>query len=78
MLFRSLLQQGFEQQYLGRVLSISSSVQLVVAPVALSVSGIFAELCGVQNWFIVAGVLTLAAASLIVGVPSIRSCDQKP
>ena len=77
-MYTPLLQQGFEQQYLGRVLSISSSVQLVVAPVALSVSGIFAELCGVQNWFIVAGVLTLAAASLIVGVPSIRSCDQKP
>ena len=77
-MYTPLLQQGFEQQYLGRVLSISSSVQLVVAPVALSVSGIFAELCGVQNWFIVAGVLTLDAASLIVGVPSIRSCDQKP
>ena len=76
-MYTPLLQQGFEPQYLGRVLSISSSVQLVVAPVALSVSGAFAEFCGVQNWFLIAGGLTLAAAFLIIGVPSIRSCDQK-
>lgn len=50
---------------------------LICAPVGLSVSGILAEIFGVENWFIIAGVILLIAAVLCVLIPEIRNCDKK-
>ena len=75
-MYTPLLQSNFEARYLGRVLSLSSSIRLLSGPLGLIVSGIFAERYGVENWFLIAGVLVLAASVLCVAVPSVRICDE--
>ncbi|MBC8569879.1 MFS transporter [Zongyangia hominis] len=74
-MYTPLLQQSFEGRYLGRVMALSSSIMVICSPIGLSLSGAFAEVFGVQNWFIVAGLLTLLAAALCVLVPSVAHCD---
>ena len=70
-----LLQSNFEAKYLGRVLSLSSSIRLISGPVGLSLSGLFAEAYGVEKWFLIAGALVLLAAFLCLAVPAVRGCD---
>lgn len=74
-MYTPLLQSGFEAKYLGRVLSLSSSIRLLSGPLGLVVSGAFAEKYGVEKWFLIAGGLVLAAALLCLAVPSVRRCD---
>ena len=74
-MYTPLLQSGFEAKYLGRVLSLSSSIRLLSGPLGLVVSGPFAEKYGVEKWFLIAGGLVLAAALLCLAVPPVRRCD---
>lgn len=74
-MFTPLLQSCFEAECLGRVLSLSASIRLLSGPVGLSFSGVFAETFGVENWFVLAGALVLAAGALCLGIPSVRNCD---
>lgn len=75
-MFTPLLQSKFEPEYLGRVISLSSSIRVICSPVGLSLSGVFAEMFGVEKWFLIAGGLTLLAAILCLGIPTIRECDR--
>ncbi len=75
--FTPLLQNNFEAKYLGRVLSLSSSIRLISGPIGLAVSGIFAEKYGVEKWFLIAGGLVLLASFLCIMVPSVRNCDNE-
>ncbi len=74
-MYTPLLQSSFEAKYLGRVISLSSSIRLITAPIGLSLSGVFAEVYGVENWFFIAGVLVLFAAFLCFAVPVVRYSD---
>lgn len=74
-MYTPLLQSNFEAKYLGRVLSLSSSIRLLSGPVGLAVSGVFAEKFGVEKWFLVAGGLVFLAAVLCLAIPAVRSCD---
>lgn len=74
-IYTPLLQSNFEAKYLGRVLSLSSSIRLISGPVGLSLSGVFAEKYGVEKWFLIAGALVLLAAFLCLTVPAVRNCD---
>ena len=74
-IYTPLLQSNFEAKYLGRVLSLSSSIRLISGPVGLSLSGLFAEAYGVEKWFLIAGALVLLAAFLCLAVPAVRGCD---
>lgn len=76
-MYTPILQSSFESQYLGRVMSLTGSIRLICAPVGLSVSGILAEVFGVENWFIIAGMILLTAAALCIFIPEIRNCDKK-
>lgn len=75
-MYTPLLQSNFEAKYLGRVLSLSSSIRLLSGPLGLIVSGVLAERYGVEKWFLIAGGLVLLAAFLCLAVPDVRSCDQ--
>lgn len=75
--FTPLLQSNFEAKYLGRVLSLSSSIRLLSGPIGLAASGVFAEKYGVDKWFLIAGGLVLLASCLCLMVPSVRNCDNK-
>lgn len=75
--YTPLLQSNFEAKYLGRVLSLSSSIRLLSGPIGLAVSGVFAEKYGADKWFLIAGGLVLFASFLCIMVPCVRNCDNK-
>ena len=75
-MYTPLLQEKFEERYMGRVISITSSIRLIAGPLALVVSGIFADYFGEENWFLVAGVIVTVAALCCLLISSIRDCDK--
>lgn len=75
--YTPLLQSNFEAKYLGRVLSLSSSIRLISGPVGLAVSGVIAGKYGVDKWFLIAGGLVLLASFLCIMVTSVRNCDNR-
>lgn len=75
-MYTPILQERFEEKYMGRVLSITGSIRLITGPVALVISGIFADYFGEENWFLVAGVIVTIAAICCIAIPSIRNCDK--
>lgn len=74
-MFTPILQSHFQEEYLGRVMSLTGSLRYFCGPMALILSGILSEIWGAQLWFLIAGVLTMLAAMLILAVPVIRRCD---
>lgn len=76
-MYTPLLQQSFQEQHMGRVLSLSQSIQYLAGPIGLGFSGVYTEVAGVENWFLLAGIITLVAALICFSVPSIRNCDEE-
>lgn len=74
----ALFQERIAPECLGRVFSLSMSMMSVAMPVGLMLSGAFAEVIGVHNWFLISGVLVMAISALMMLLPSIRSLDEKP
>ncbi|MCF0134435.1 MAG: MFS transporter, partial [Blautia sp.] len=72
-MYTPLLQKSFPEEYLGRVLSLTASLRLILGPLALAVSGVVTDVFGVTVWFLVAGILVLIAAAILMAVPVIRS-----
>lgn len=70
----AIFQTKIHPDYLGRVLSLSSSISMIAMPVGLVLSGAFAELIGVEKWFLLLGVFTVLLALFSVLLPSIRKC----
>ena len=74
----ALFQERIAPECLGRVFSLSMSMMSVAMPVGLMLSGAFAEVIGVHNWFLISGVLVMGISVLLMSLPSIRSLDEKP
>lgn len=55
----AIYQTRIDHQYLGRVLSLTSSIGLVAMPLGLILSGTFADVIGVNRWFAISGGLVL-------------------
>ncbi len=55
----AVYQTRIEEEYLGRVLSLTSSIGLIAMPLGLILSGTFADVIGVNRWFAVSGGLIL-------------------
>lgn len=55
----AIYQTRIEEKYLGRVLSLTSSMGLIAMPMGLILSGTFADVIGVNRWFALSGTLTL-------------------
>lgn len=75
--YMTLLQEKIAPEYLGRVISLSGSIMMVATPIGLLISGFFAEVVGIGNWFAISGVLILAISFLCLIVPSVRKVDLK-
>jgi len=72
----AIFQFKFKEQYLGRVLSLSTSLGMIAMPLGLVLSGSFADVIGVEKWFLISGVLTVIISVICYLMPSIRhSCD---
>lgn len=70
----SILQMKFEAEYLGRVMSLTSSITMFAMPIGLILAGAFAEVIGVEKWFFISGVATILIALFSMISPSLRHC----
>lgn len=60
----SVFQTRIQEEYLGRVLTLSNSMQNLSMPVGLLFAGVFAEVIGVEHWFFLSGILTLILSAV--------------
>jgi len=76
-MYTPILQSNFEAKYLGRVMSLTTSIRVICSPIGLGISGVFAEVFGVEKWFLVAGGILFLATIICASVQTIRNCDKK-
>lgn len=69
----AILQTKIQPQYLGRVLSLSTSMSMIAMPVGLILSGAFTEVIGVNNWFLLSGIAAVLLTIFSLILPSLRS-----
>jgi len=74
-MYNSVLQRSVDEQYTGRIMSLSSSIKFISAPIGLSLSGFVADYFGVEKWFMIAGIITIIAATLCFVIPDIRNYE---
>ena len=70
----AIFQLKIREEYLGRIFSLSSSVSMVAMPLGLVLSGTFAEMMGIEKWFLFSGVFTVALAVVTLLLPSLKDC----
>lgn len=70
----AIYQSKIRSEYLGRVLSLSSSLAMFAMPIGLILSGAFAEKIGIENWFLISGILSVILAVIYFLIPSLRNC----
>ena len=70
----SIYQIKIQGEYLGRALSLSSSISMVAMPLGLVLSGALAGPLGIENWFLISGGATLVIAVLALTLPALRHC----
>ena len=70
----AIFQLKIKPEYLGRVFSLSSSLAMVAMPLGLILSGAFAEVIGVENWFLISGISAVVLALVCAILPSLRNC----
>lgn len=71
----ALIQEKIQPEYLGRVFGLFGSIVSLAMPVGLIVSGIFADLIGVNRWFMLSGLAIIGLAVFSIWIPSIRNLD---
>jgi len=69
----AIYQLKIKEEFLGRVLSLSSSLGMIAMPLGLILSGSFAEIIGVNKWFFLSGILTVGIAIISYKLPSLRN-----
>lgn len=69
----AILQTKIQPQYLGRVLSLSTSMSMIAMPIGLILSGAFTEVIGVNNWFLLSGIAAVLLTIFSLILPSLRS-----
>jgi len=74
-LFMTIIQEKIHVEYLGRVVSVASSIMAFAAPIGLMFSGAFAEQIGIHNWFVICGVVAILCVGFCLITKSIRNLD---
>lgn len=73
----SLFQKKIKPEFLGRVFSLTGSIISLAMPVGLILSGLFADKIGVNNWFLISGILIVGIGVACPLVPAVKSLDEK-
>ncbi|MCC0648697.1 MFS transporter [Clostridioides sp. ZZV15-6598] len=68
----SIFQMKFKSEYLGRVLSLSSSLTMFAMPLGLILSGLFVDIIGISNWFFISGIATVIISFFSMMMPSLK------
>lgn len=71
----AIYQTRVEEQYLGRVLSLTGSVVTITMPIGLALSAIFTDRIGIGNWFFILGVTTILLALVTSMLPSLKKVE---
>jgi DHA3 family macrolide efflux protein-like MFS transporter len=72
----ALLQERIPPEFLGRVFGLIGSVSSLAMLVGLVVVGIFGDIIGVNNTFVIAGGIVILIAVALVLIPSVRHIDK--
>ncbi len=70
----AIVQTLIPNEYLGRVFSTIRSSSILIMPLSLSVSGFAVEVLGVDNWFLLLGVLIVLLSLSLKLFPSLKNC----
>lgn len=73
----SLFQEKIKPEFLGRVFSLTGSIISLAMPVGLILSGLLADKIGVNNWFLISGILIVGIGVACPLVPAVKSLDEK-
>ena len=73
----ALFQEKIKPEYLGRVFSLTGSIMSLAMPVGLILSGLFADRIGVNNWFLISGILIIVIAIICPFIPVIKGLDEQ-
>lgn len=73
----ALIQEKIQPEYLGRVFGLFGSIMSLAMPLGLIVSGIFADIIGVNRWFMISGFAIMGLALLSAILPVIRKLDKR-
>lgn len=71
----AVFQEKVKPEYLGRVVSLLSSVVSLTMPLGLVISGPLAEKFGVEKWFIICGIGIIIVALAAFFLPSLMKID---
>ncbi len=71
----AVLQKRVPSEKLGRVMGLYTTASALSSPLGLTIAGSFAELTGVANWFVIAGVAVSIGGLLLAGIPVLRRLD---
>lgn len=71
----ALIQEKVNPEYLGRVFGLMGSIMSLAMPIGLIVSGLFADIIGINNWFLLSGVGIVGLSVLCIINPGIRRMD---
>lgn len=63
--FMAMIQRSFEQEMLGRVISLVTSIMMLASPIGLLLAGPVVDRYGMQIWFLGSGVVVMLTALFI-------------
>ena len=73
----AILQSLVPSEMLGRVFSLMMSACAAMAPLGLLIAGPVVDRVGVQFWFVLTGVVTLAASAVGFLIPAVRCLENR-
>lgn len=74
-LFMTLLQQKVAPEEMGRIFSITGSLQSLAGPVGLALAGIAARWVPLIQFFVLSGIAIVVCGLLMLWIPSVRRLD---
>lgn len=73
----SVYQTKIRHEYLGRVFSLTMSINLLSMPIGLGLSGLFSQKIGMNHWFLISGIASILIAMSFQLFPSLlHSCEK--
>jgi len=73
----ALMQEKISPEYLGRVFGLYGSLMSFALLLGLVVTGIFADIVGVNTWFLISGFIIFLLAMSAFLMPNVRNADKE-
>jgi len=73
----ALVQEKIEPEFLGRIFGVYGSLMSAAMLLGLAVSGPLADIVGVNNWFLISGIIITALAAVTIMTPNVRNIEKE-